>query len=275
MTAWGQLFPAGSTPEETAKIIVHDRKFGMRGKAKAIEDGDKIIPLIKKESKDFQGLDDRNSFWIAEVLGSIDSELSRKTLKELHQRRDGLAPLVGSIGLGMHGAFPEEIDENSPLVKIVRKAHSKPETELAIIALGYSGSAAALPPLHDLLSRKPNRYWHNVHACEALARIRSVKSIPVLRECVENPGFLGVSLSAAYRAAISHGDKASTGLAIARISEDPQGKLSSLVKELERVTGLNYGYDKEKWEDWWASDGKDWKIPKQFLIAWDEQPGLL
>ncbi len=80
---WGQIFGAGSSPEETAKIIVHDEKFGIRGRKKAIQYGDQIIPFIAEESKDFQELNGRNSFWIAEILGSIDSELSRKTLKEL------------------------------------------------------------------------------------------------------------------------------------------------------------------------------------------------
>jgi len=268
---WGQIVGAGSSPEETAKIIVHDEKFGIRGLKKAIQYGDQIIPFIAEESKDFQELNGRNSFWIAEILGSIDSELSRKTLKELYQRKDALSVLVGSIGLCMHGAYPEQINEDSNLVRIVRKAEPQTETDLAIIALGYSGSVEALPALHGLLTTRPNDSFHLVYACEALARIRSPKSIPVLRSCLQDPNFYATS--EAYRVATSLGDKESTALAIGRVSKDLEGKKSRfLIIELEKVTGKKHGYNKEKWEAWWRSDGADWQIPKKFLVEWDEQP---
>jgi hypothetical protein len=243
----------------------------MRGREKAIEYGDQIIPLIREESKDFRELNGRNSFWIAEILGSIDSELSRKTLKGLYQRKDDLSVLVGSIGLCMHGAYPAQINEDSYLVRKVRKAESQTETQLAIIALGYSGSVEALPALHDLLSKRPNDYWHHAHACEALARIRSTKSIPVLRSCLQDPEFY--ALSEAYRVATSLGDKEATALAIGRVSKDLEGKNSGfLIDELEKVTGKKHGYNKETWVTWWESEGEAWQIPKKFLVKWDEQP---
>lgn len=270
-TAWlYQIFGPGITKEQTARILVHDFKFGGRAKQKAIKYGDAILPLIMKESDDFSKLDNRNSYWIAEVLGKIQTDQSRTILKDLYTRTNKIKRLTGAIGLAEQGIFPDRIDEESFLVRTVRTDPEQTETQLAIIALGKTKDPKALPCLLDILKRRPIDYWHHAYACEAIARIHSQEAIPVLRDCMKSDQYY--ALPEAFRALIALGDRQAIPLAIARISPEIKNKNSGfVVKELKKVTGKSYGYDRTKWEKWWETVKAQWQIPEKFTKPWDEQ----
>jgi hypothetical protein len=287
--AYAQMWQLGFTkqsPEATAKTLVNNRLFGGGSAKYAIEYGDTIIPLIKSESNNFEKLDNRNSFWIAEVLGSIDTQLARSTLRDLYAEKESMRRLVGAIGLYKLGEQLEPIDDDSFLVTTIRGKRStrtegglgvpgeldSDNKELAIIALGYSKSESVLPTLHEVLTIRPRPYWIHAHACEALARIKSSKSIPVLQDCLQDPQFY--ALPQAYRAATCLGDKEATHLAIERISKEIEGKNSGFViDELQLVTGKWWnGRKKEDWQIWWKKNSDKWSIPEKFLADWDKQP---
>lgn len=283
--AIGQFLGFGNeSPEKTAENLVHDRKWGINAVRKAIEYGDKIIPLIKFESNDFQKLDNRNSFWIAEVLGSIDSELARDTSKALYARKERPMKLVGAIGLCMHGSNLGPFDEDSLLVKTVRENRKPPaggfglensvEKELAIIALGYSKSDTALRCLHDILPGEV-AYWRQRSICEALARIKSPSSIPELRKCLKDSEFSAIE--SAYRASICLGDREAMHLAIEWLSDNGTRKYheEELIDELQKVTRKWWnGRKKPDWQKWWEKEGEKWNIPEEFLADWDNQPEI-
>ncbi len=265
-----QAFGPGNTKAETARILVHDSKFGMRAKQKAIQEGDAILPLIQKESADFAILNGRNAFWIADVLGTIRTDRSRAILIDLYSRTNAIARLTGAIGLAQHGALPDPIDENSFLVKTVRTDPGQTETQLSIISLGWTKDPKALPCLLDILKRRPIDYWHHAYACEALARIDSPDAIPVLRDCLATTEFY--ALPSAFRTLIALGDREAVPLAIARVSPEIKDKNSGfVVRELERVTGKSYGYDQARWKKWWSSVEGQWQIPKEYTKPWDQQ----
>lgn len=265
-----QIFGPGITKEQTAQILVHDFKFGGRAKQKAIKYGDAILPLIKKESDDFSKLDNRNSYWIAEVLGKIQTDQSRTILKGLYTRTNKIARLTGAIGLAEQGIFPDRINEESFLVRTVRADPEQTETQLAIIALGKTKDPKALPCLLDILKRRPIDYWHHAYACEAVARIHSQEAIPVLRDCMKSDQYY--ALPEAFRALVALGDRQAVPLAIARISPEIKNKNSGfVVNELKKVTGKSYGYDRTKWEKWWGKAKEEWQIPEKFTKPWDEQ----
>lgn len=268
--AWIATFGPGSTKEETARILVHDLKFGARAKQKAVEYGDTILPLIQAESEDFTGLNARNAFWIAGVLGTIKTDKSRAILLDLYSRTNSLAKLTGAVGLAQQKALPDRIDEDSFLVQTVRNEKFQAETQLAIIALGKSKNPAALPCLLDVLRKRPTDYWNHAYACEALACIGSRDAIPVLRECLLSPEFY--ALPEAFRSLVALGDREAVPLAIARVSPDLKGYNSGfVVGELKKVTGRSYGYDGQAWKNWWESVKTNWQIPDRFLKPWDEQ----
>lgn len=265
------VFGPGITKEQTAQILVNDFKFGGRAKQKAIRDGDAILPLIKKESEDFKKLDNRNSYWISEVLGKIKTNQSRAILRDLYSRPNKIARLTGAIGLAEQGIFPDRIDEESFLVKTVHSDPDQTETQLAIIALGKTKDPRALPCLLDILKKRPIDYWHHAYACEAVARIHSQTAIPVLRDCLKSDQFY--ALPEAFRALITLSDREAIPLAIARVSPEIKGYNSGfLVGELKKVTGKNYGYDRKEWEKWWEKAKSDWQVPEKFLKPWDKQP---
>jgi hypothetical protein len=267
---WMAMFGPGSTREETARILVHDLKFGGRARQKAVQYGDAILPLIQAESSDFTGLNGRNAFWIAEVLGAIKTDKSHAILIDLYARTNSVAKLTGAVGLARQEALPERIDEGSFLVRTVRNEKGQAETQLAIIALGRSASPAALPCLLDLLRKRHTDYWYHAYACEALARIGSREVTPVLRECLRSPEYH--ALPEAFRALIALGDREAVPLTIARVSPDLKGYNSGfVVGELKKVTGKSYGYDRQAWQNWWESTKASWQIPDQFLKPWDEQ----
>jgi len=263
-----QAFGPGNTIGETAQILVHDDKFGMRAKQKAIQDGDSILPLIKKKSENFTILNGRNAFWIADVLGAIRTDRSHMILIDLYSRTNVIARLTGAIGLAQQGALPDPIDENSFLVKTVRTDPEQTETQLSIISLGWTKDRKALPCLLDILKRRPIDYWHHAYACEALARIGSPDAIPVLRDCLAAKEFY--ALPSAFRTLIALGDREAIPLAIARVTPEIKNE-NFLVRELERVTGKSYGYDQARWKKWWSSAKGQWKIPKKYTKPWDQQ----
>jgi hypothetical protein len=270
--AWATIFGPGFTKEETAKILVHDDKFGGRAEQKAIRYGDSILPLIQSESANFEKLNGRSSFWIAEVLGKIQTDKSRSILSDLYSRTNQIAKLTGAIGLLEQGAFPEKITTNCLLVQIVRNnsVKTETETELAIIALGYSSDTNALPCLLDLLRNQPSGYWLHAYACDAVAQIGSREAIPVLEDCLKSEKFY--ALPNAFRALITLGDKRAVPLVIDRISPDIKDKNSGfVVSELKKVTGKSYGFDQDAWKKWWSSVETTWEIPTDFLKPWDKQ----
>jgi len=268
--AWMAAFGPGSTKEETARILVHDLKFGGRAKQRAIGYGDGILPLIQNESGDFTKLNGRNSFWIAEVLGALETDQSRKVLNDLYSRTNSIARLTGAVGLAQHGALPEDITEQSFLVRTVQSDANQTETHLAIIALGRSKAPAALPCLLDLLRKPAADYWHHAYACAAVARIGHKDAVPVLRDCLASSDFH--ALSEAFRALITLGDKEAVPLAISRVSPELKNYNSGfVVKELKKVTRKSYGYDREDWQRWWNSVKEGWQIPEEFRKSWDEQ----
>ncbi len=156
----------------------------MRARDKAVQHGDAILPLIRKESKNSTALNNRNAFWIAEVLGAIQTDRSRTVLMDLYSRTNTLARLTGAIGPAQHGALPDPINEESFLVRYVRANPVQTETHLSIIALGWTMDEKAIPCLFELLQKRHIGCRYQVHACETLARVGSRDAIPVLRDCL-------------------------------------------------------------------------------------------
>jgi len=136
----------------------------------------------------------------------------------LYSRTNRFAKFTGAIGLCEQGVFPETITTNSTLIQTVEADTIQTETQLAIIALGYSKNTNALPCLLNLLKKQPFDYWHHAYACEAVARIGSPEAIPVLEDCLKSANFY--ALPNAFRALIALGDKQAVPLAIARVSPE-------------------------------------------------------
>ncbi|GEM_PF-2610355 len=254
--------------QDTVRILIQNQKSGGRAVRKAISYGDKILPLLKEESDSFDigTLNSRNAFWISDVLGAIQSPESETILMNLYSRPDLSAKLVGAIGLAQHGMLPEEIDENSFLVKTIRDSSAGEYASLAIIALGRSGNPKAVPFLLGVLRGSSANPHSAMYACQALARLRSQEAIGVLREYLQSPE--SEALPAAFRALISLGDKDAVPLAIARVTPDIEGyNAGFIVDELKTVTGKNFGYDRQAWLRWWKSVEGKWEVPKKFLNA--------
>ena len=267
---YSSWFGAGSTPDKTARTLVHDEKMGGRATGKAIQHGDAILPLIRRESEDFTLLNSRNTLRIAEVLAAIRTDQSHAMLTDLYSRTDPIARLVGAVGLARCGDLPGPFGEGTLLVTTVREDRSQTETQLAITALGWAKDKEALPCLLDLLKRRPTDYSYHAKACVAVARIRSADATPVLRDCLASEEFH--ALPHAFRALVALGDREAVPLAIARVTPEIREYNSGLVvRELKKVTGKSYGYNRASWEEWWDSVKTTWQIPEEFTKPWDEQ----
>jgi hypothetical protein len=115
---------------------VQDDKFGMRAQARAIRYGDAILPLIVSESRNFEELNSRNAFWIAEVLGHIHTEQSKSIARDLCRRPARLPHLVGAVALAEKGTLDAPgVDD---LIGIVAEGSDESELQLAMLALGKS-----------------------------------------------------------------------------------------------------------------------------------------
>ena len=66
------------------------------------------------------------------------------------------------------------------------------------------------------------------------------------------------ALPNAFLALIALSDVNAIPLAIDRISPEIKDKNSGfVVQELEKATGQKYGFDKNKWKQWWAAQSNN------------------
>jgi hypothetical protein len=264
-------FGPGWTMHDTARILVRDAKFGMRAQARAIRYGDAILPLIVSESKNFEELGSGSAFWIAEVIGHINTEQSKSIATDLYRRPARLPHLVGAVALAEQGTLDTPgVDD---LIGIVAEGGDDSELQLAMLALGKARAVAAAPVLIEIVKHPARQYWNHAYACDALARLCFKGAIPTLQSALESSEFY--ALPNAFRALITLGDRKAVPLAIARIGPKNRDDDSGfIVKDLGKVTGRHFGYNKQAWMHWWHSVQHSWSIPDDFRKPYDEQPPL-
>lgn len=259
----------GATPMQTAQILIEDRKFGMRALGMGNYWGDKIIEPLREASNDFRLLDNRNAFWVAELLAKNQSSRSNELSLELY-RRDTLIPkVVGAIGLAEHNKLPKEaFQQHGELRRILvgEEYLYRPDSsgkkwyadtallELTLVAAKYAQSTDSVPNVIALIEKRPLPYWVHAHAADALGAIGDQRAILPLEIAMQSSDFY--ALPNAFRALVALSCDRAVPLAIERISPKIHGKNSGfLVNELEAVTGKNFGYDQSRWKEWWATQG--------------------
>lgn len=254
---------------DTAQILVHDTKFGGRAQDRAIRYGDAILPVIVTESGNFERLNSRNGSWIAEVLGNIKTERSESLARDLYARSDALPHLVGAVALAERGKLDSE--RFADLITTVTEDRNESNIEFAMLALGKAHAVMAGPILVKGLSKRAGDYWRDAYACDAIARIGYKEAVPTLQFCMRSQDFY--ALPNAFRALISLGDREAVPLAISRVSpEIERYNTGYVVKELEKVTGRHFGYNRDAWLGWWRTVEHEWSIPAQFRKPYDSQP---
>lgn len=249
LTEWA-WFP-GLTPQSSAAILIHDPKFGFRALGRANAYGDNFIDALRSESNDFQDLDNRNSFWVAEVLGSRDSPLAISTAKELYARAGKFQYLTGAVALASNHQLEHVFDPQSKVVEALDDTEDSTVPELALIALGKTKDVRAVPLIEKKLGNTKD-YWISARASEALGEIGDTSARRALENALRNEKFY--ALPEAFKALVKLGDDNAIPLAIARINPGIKNMNSGfVVNKLQKVTGKRYGYDREAWQKWWDS----------------------
>ena len=252
----------GLTPSQTAKILIEDRKNGGRVLDVAKHYGDRILIPLKEQSDDFILLDNRNSFWVADILASNQSDLSKEISHELYGRSEYFPKLVGAVGLAANGELTDkDISAHSFLVKTALReieyylnsnvplTLSERYDELAVIALGKTKNKNAL----SFLMKRLELVAHDVSRAHtvslALGELGYSEAVPVLRNYFSDDNFLATS--GAFKALSMLNDPDIVTIAIKRYFEPPKDKTDILLmREIERYTGKKYGDNKQKWEKW-------------------------
>lgn len=267
------LWFGGATPMQTARILIEDRKFGMRALGMGNYWGDNIIEPLREASNNFHHLNERNAFWVAELLAKNQSSRSNELSLELY-RRDTLIPkLVGAIGLAGHKKLPTEaFQQHGELRRILVSEGYLYHTdsngskwytdtsllELTLIAAEYAQSRDSVPDVIALIEKRPLPYWVHAHAADALGAIGDKRAILPLETAMQSSDFY--ALPNAFRALVALSSNRAVPLAIERISPEIKGKNSDfLVNELEAVTGKNFGSDQARWKEWWATQAASTK----------------
>ena len=267
-------FP-GITPQEAANILVKDEVFGERALWLAKIYGDQMFEPIRIASKNYSDFNDRNSFWVADLLVSDKSNASLTLSKQLFNDGPNLyARLVGAISLAAKNQYPEPIDDSAFIVKVATN-YSPHETgylafldgygDLAIIALGYTRQTSALRFLNQIITGDHSSYWRDAYACEAVARIGNPSIIPTLRQVFMEPTFYATP--EAFDALVTLGDKQAVPLAIARIRREGVQTNMFLIRSLEKRTGQQYGHNYALWAAWWAKQSRGTTKPSSATTA--------
>lgn len=273
---WNKLY-SGNTPEATAKILFSDRKFGgMRALSKAHQWGDKLIAPLREVSDNFERIDNRNAFWVAEYFAQNPSSLSVQLAKELYHRDSLLQSLVGGIGLAGNNLLPPnaflpegKLYEILTLDKYlyrkdssgIRSYADSTAVELALIAAQHAKKIESIPLAIRLIESRPLPYFIHVNAIKVLVIMQHVEAAPILVEAMQSPNFH--ALPDAFLALVEFSDNRAIPLAIDRISPELKGKNNGrIVDELEKLTGQNFGYDQTQWKDWWSSQKNQASLKK-------------
>jgi hypothetical protein len=257
----------GVTPAQTAQILIQDRKSGMRALGMGNYWGDKIFNPLREASNNFNLLNNRNAFWVAELLAKNKSARSEELSLELYKRDALTLKLVGAIGLAGHSKLPKEaFQQDGELQKILvseeylyspdssgKKWYADTSLiELTLVAAKYAKSSDSVPDIIALIEKRPLSYWVHAYAARALGAIGDPRAILPLENAMRSSDFN--ALPEAFRALITLSSERAVPLAIERISPEIQGKNSGfLVKELEAVTGKSFGSDQARWKEWWAT----------------------
>src|SRR5206468_5458473 len=181
--------------------------------------GDPILPLIVSESRNFEELrSGGNAFWIAEVLGHINTERSKSIGRDLYRRPNRLPHLVGAVALAETGSLDTPgVDDLIGMLAEGRKEtnhnglnnrrdyQDDSEIQLTMLALGKTHAVAAAPVLIEIVKRPAAQYWNHAYACDALARLCFKGAIPTLQSALESSEFY--ALPNAFRALITLGDR--------------------------------------------------------------------
>lgn len=259
---------------QTARILIEDRKFGMRALGMGIYWGDQIIEPLREASNNFRLLDNRTAFWVAELLAKNQSSRSNELSLELYSRDTLIPKLVGAIGLAGHNKLSKEaFQQHGELRRILVSEEYlyRPDSsgkkwyadtsllELTLIAAKYAQSRDSVPDVIALIEKRPLPYWVHAHAADALGAIGDQRAILPLETAMRSPDFY--ALPNAFRALVALSSNRAVPLAIERISPEIQGKNSGfLVNELEALTGKNFGSDQARWKEWWATQAASTKL---------------
>ena len=105
----------------------------------------------------------------------------------------------------------------------------------------------------ELLGRallETSDYYVQAEICNSLVKIGGEKAGNILKEAYIESRF--VALKEGFLALVELGDKDAVGVAINRISPSLRGTNSGLlISELEKATGQSFGYDRQKWQEWY------------------------
>lgn len=268
-----------NTPKRAAHILITDKFLPGRALPNAKAYGDRILEPLRQESHDFTRLDSWNAVLVAQVLAADSSSASLKLSRELYERKVLYPKLVGAVGLSARGEYPEPISAPSFLVRVALDKYphySEGDTAtypkegydiLAILALGYSKDPAALPFLTKALNGE-NQWSERITAIYvALAILGDRRAIPELETSIRSKR--GFAVAPLY-AALSLGDKGALPLAFPRLINQPKyvnvkqvGRVNVFLQDfLEAITNQHFGDNVKAWQDWWFSEGAQWKIPK-------------
>ena len=255
----------GVTPTQTARILIKDRKFGARALKITPLWGDRMLEPLRELSGDFNRLDNRSAPWVASALAANSSERSKALSRQLFARDSLLPSMLGAAALAAHGELPPSAFRPGGRVSSAlndaslfpdradsaRVRYDEPWLELAIKAARNARSRHSVDDLVRLLST-PQGYWTHAHVCEALGAIGDARAIEPLRSAMRDTSFH--ALPDAFLALVALGDSLAIPLAIARVSPDIERYNSGfIVRELENVTGQDFGYDRGAWQRWWDS----------------------
>ena len=252
---------------QSARILIEDRKFGMRALGMCHYWGDQVIEPIREASDNFRRLNIRNAFWVAEFLAKNQSSQSDELSLELY-RRDTLIPrLAGAIGLAAHNKLPKDaFQQDSEFRRILTGEEYPYRTdssgkewhtdtgilELTLIAAKYAQSRDSVPEVIALIEKRPLPYGVHAYAADSLGAIGDQRAVQPLEAAMQSPDFH--ALPNAFRALVALSSGRAVPLAIERISPEIQDMNSGfLVNELEVATGKNFGFDQARWKEWWAA----------------------
>lgn len=256
----------GITPNQTARIIVHDHKFGSRAKGAAIFFGDAFVHALKRESENYRLVNTRNAFWIADILSQKETDISHAAAVELYgndnlsSRLAGAAVLAKYGDLGIHEFSPEGLihrilDNPQTFEENENSLRDSEYVELALKVTVNANARQMIPQIMGILKQRASPYWAHAIACDALAALNAKSAIPLLVESLQSEDFF--ALPNAFKALTRLGEDKAVPLAIARLGPEIEGKNSEiLVDELEKRTGESFGNDKAAWEAWWNGNNK-------------------
>jgi hypothetical protein len=233
--------------------------------------GDRLLQPLRQQTNDFD-LNGRSAFVTALILTHVKTPATAALAENLYARPDPFSKAAGAAGLAGRGGLPKEVFRSGGFLNEVlmtgaqQRDRGRPgsKTYLAAIAMMAAEQMRSVESVPAICANLNENF--SMNAVHALQSIGGKPAALCLEHAMESDAF--ADTCPVFKALVAMSDDRAVPLAIDRIDGHEtwnsyrykavhSSDSSCLVGKLSAITGKDFGYDRRRWQEWWAGPHPD------------------